>query len=126
MVRALSIQRSFASLFCEGAGEFIDWLIAQPEARHVAIAAHSAFLLTVFNAVRTPAAHSILSNSAIIACQHFEPQPAAWPIVHVRMCACVGRIGARGLAAVDCDEESTRTWFGTGEMRSVLLTVSDA
>ena len=41
---------------------------------HVAIAAHSAILLAVFN------------------------------------------------AALEVDEESTRSWFGTGEMRSVILT----
>ena len=56
------------------AGAFIEWLLTERTETHVAIAAHSAFLLAVFN------------------------------------------------AALDCDAESTRLWFGTGELRSVLLT----
>lgn len=55
------------------AGEFAAWLFERPESR-VAVAAHSAILLALFNAV-------------------FE-----------------------------CDDENTSTWFGTGEMRTVLLT----
>ena len=54
------------------AAKFADWLLARPE-KHVAVAAHSALLLSMFNAV------------------------------------------------LDCEEEATRSWFGTGEMRSVLL-----
>lgn len=60
----------------ERAGRFVSWLLDAPES-HVAIAAHSAFLLAVFN------------------------------------------------AALDVDSEETRTWFGTGEMRSVLLRRAD-
>lgn len=52
--------------------KFIEWLLARPE-KHITVAAHSAILLALFNAV-------------------FE-----------------------------CEEEATSTWFGTGEMRSVLL-----
>lgn len=55
------------------AGKFATALFDRPEI-HLAVAAHSAFLLAMFNAV-------------------FE-----------------------------CDEEATRLWFGTGEMRTVLLT----
>lgn len=54
---------------------FAAWLRAQPEA-HVAVAAHSAWLLAMFNAVLT----------------------------------------------TDDGDEETRGWFGTGEMRTVLLT----
>jgi len=54
------------------AGKFVSWLLARPET-HVAVAAHSAFLLATFNAVFI------------------------------------------------CDDEETRSWFGTGEMRSVLI-----
>ena len=55
------------------AGAFATWLFERPET-HVAVAAHSAFLLATFNAV------------------------------------------------LDCDGEETRQWFGTGEMRTVMLT----
>lgn len=55
------------------AGRLAEWLLARPESR-VAVAAHSAFLLALFN------------------------------------------------AALDCDHEELRAWFGTGEMRTVLLT----
>jgi hypothetical protein len=55
------------------AGKFATALFDRPEI-HLAVAAHSAFLLAMFNAV-------------------FE-----------------------------CDAEATRLWFGTGEMRTVLLT----
>lgn len=55
------------------AAQLAEWLVARPEVR-LALAAHSAFLLAMFNAV------------------------------------------------LECDEEETRHWFATGEMRSVLLT----
>lgn len=54
------------------AGAFASWLLDRPEA-HVAVAAHSAILLALFNAV------------------------------------------------LECDDEDTRKWFGTGEMRTVML-----
>jgi len=56
------------------AGNFAAFLLARSET-HMAVAAHSAFLLAIFNAVFA------------------------------------------------CDEEATRLWFGTGEMRTVLLSV---
>jgi len=59
------------------AGRFADVLFAREET-HLAVAAHSAFLLAIFNAVFA------------------------------------------------CDEEATRTWFGTGEMRTVLLHLEQA
>jgi len=54
-------------------GLFAEWLLSRPEKR-VVVAAHSAFLLSIFN------------------------------------------------AAFDVNEEATRLWFGTGEMRAVMLT----
>jgi hypothetical protein len=58
------------------AGQFTRWLLQRPES-HIAVAAHSAFLLTIFNAV------------------------------------------------FDCDSEETQRWFGTAEVRTVLLTGSE-
>ena len=55
------------------ASRFAEWLVSRNEER-IAVAAHSAFLLTIFNAV------------------------------------------------FDVEDEAVRTWFGTGEMRTVVLT----
>ena len=57
------------------AAKFADFLLQRGET-HIAVASHSAFLLSIFNAVFV------------------------------------------------CDDEATRTWFGTGEMRTVLLSTA--
>ena len=36
--------------------------------------------------------------------------------------ACDLRVTCVCVCAVECDDEATRQWFGTGEMRSVILT----
>ena len=84
------------------AGYFIDWLWQRPE-RHVAVAAHSAILLSIFNGG---------------ACTH------AFAIQHTahhstRMLTLIPALCVR---AVEVSDEATQRWFGTGEMRSVLLT----
>lgn len=87
------------------AGRFLLWLLERPE-RHVAIAAHSAFLLSCFNAVRTrlPTRRPPARTSSRA------------PPTHAHACC------HAGACAVECDDEATRQWFGTGEMRSVILT----
>ena len=60
----------------ERTGKFAEALFTRTE-KQIVVAAHSAFLLAIFNAVFV------------------------------------------------CDQEDTRLWFGTGEMRTVLLTCCD-
>ena len=62
------------STLAERAADFAIWLLEERKESHVAVAAHSAFLLAMFNAV------------------------------------------------LDSEDEAMRSWFGTGEMRTVLLT----
>ena len=76
-------RESWEALARRGVG-FVDWLLARPET-HVAVAAHSAFLLALFNA-------------ALEAQEDADEE--------------------------DADEVGVRAWFGTGEMRTVLLTPS--
>lgn len=67
------LSRETWHLLAERAARFAEWLANRPE-KHIAVAAHSAFLLTIFNAV------------------------------------------------LKTDTEEASKWFGTGEMRTVMLT----
>ena len=83
------------------AGYFIDWLWQRPE-RHVAVAAHSAILLSIFNG--GACAHAFAIQHAAHTAHACSPS----------LSLCV--------RAVEVSDEATQRWFGTGEMRSVLLT----